>query len=96
MTTYKEIKITNKAHAAYIADAVAALYNDMEWLTNDEMDQILVFKRNANADSSIHTDWVAIPAIYCDETTEFTTLRGASVRLDSSKWGEYVVTETEW
>lgn len=90
MTTYKEIKITNKAHAAYITDAVNALLNDMDWITTD--DQMVIFK--ITNDTKI--DWVAIPTMYCDETTEFATLRGATVRLDSSKWGEYVVTETEW
>ncbi len=92
---YKQININNKAHAAYISDAIAALYNDMDWLTENEMDCILVFKKNAAKDLSTHADWVAIPDMYCDETTEFTTLRGATVRLDGSKWGEYVVTETE-
>jgi hypothetical protein len=92
---YKQISTSNKAHAAYIADAITALFNDMDWLTENEMDQIIVFKKNAAKDLSSHTDWVAIPEMYCDETTEFTTLRGATVRLDSSKWGEYVVTEVE-
>lgn len=89
MTTYKNISITNKTHAAYIADAVNALLNDMDWITAD--DEIEIFKGT----DGTKIDWVAIPAVYCDETTEFTTLKGKMVRLDSSKWGEYVVTETE-
>lgn len=90
MTTYKNISITNKAHAAYIADAVNALLNDMDWITAD--DEIEIFKGT----DGTKIDWVAIPAVYCDETTTFTTLKGKTVRLDSSKWGEYVVTETEF
>ena len=89
MTTYKNISRTNKAHAAYIADAVTALLSDMDWITAD--DEIEIFKGT----NGTKIDWVAIPAVYCDETTEFTTLRGIAVRLDSSKWGEYIVTETE-
>ncbi len=92
MTTYKQISRTNKAHAAYIADAIEALYADMDWLTSDDMDQVEIFKGT----NGTKIDWVAIPAIYCDETTEFTTLKGITVRLDSSRWGEYIVTETEW
>jgi len=91
--TFKAISRTNRAHAAYIADALDALLSDMDWLDGSE--EIIVFKKNAATDLSAHTDWVAIPAVYCDETTEFTTLRGTTVRLDSSKWGEYVVTEAE-
>ena len=90
MTTYKAISIKNTAHAAYITDAVNALLNDMDWITRD--DEIIIFKGTEGT----KIDWVAIPAVYCDETTEFTTLKGKTVRLDSSKWGDYVVTETEW
>lgn len=84
---FKHISITNKAHAAYIADAIAALYADMDWLTADDMNDIRVYHTR--------TDWVAIPAIYCDETTEFTTLNGLTVRLDSGRWGEEIITEVE-
>lgn len=92
MTNYKEISRNNKANAAYIKDAIEALYNDMDWLTANELDMVLVFKANAAKDLSTHTDYVAIPDVYCDETTEFTTLQGKTVRLDSSKWGEYIIT----
>lgn len=87
---FKQISITNTAHAAYIADAIDNLLSDMDWITTD--DEILIFKGKSNG----HIDWVAIPAVYCDETTEFTTLRGATVRLDGDQRGEYVVSATEW
>lgn len=93
---FKNISITNKTHAAYIADAIAALYADMDWLTADDLNMVRIYKKNAAKDLSTHTDYVAIPDVYCDEGTEFTTLRGATVRLDSGKWGEEIITETEW
>lgn len=87
MANFKEISRNSRNHSAYVADAIQILTSECDWVSADDQN-ILVF-------TDKHGDFVAIPDIYCDETTEFTTTKGNMVRLDSGKRGDYVVTVIE-
>jgi hypothetical protein len=72
--TYKEIKRLTGNNIGYAAAALARTIEENDWITGAESDNI-VYLRNSN------NDWVAIPDYYCDEDSEFNTVRGVSVKL---------------
>lgn len=84
MTIYTEISRKSQSHAAYVADAIALLIEDCDWV-NASDDNILVFTNK-------HGDFVAIPDIYYGEGTEFNTTKGVSVIL-TDKNGKYIAVE---
>lgn len=87
MTIYTEISRNSRNNAAYVADAIALLVEDCDWV-NATDENILVFTNK-------HGDFVAIPDIYYGEGTEFNTTKGASVTLEANAKGNYIAVVAE-
>lgn len=88
MTTYNEIKRTTGNNKSYAAAALNTLTETCWWVASDASD--IVYMRTQE------NDWVAIPAVYCDEGVEFTTVSGASVIMTvSDKTFNYIAIEAK-
>ena len=74
MTTYTQIKRLSGNNIGYAENAIATLTETCWWIDASDLDRhdIIFFRSRDN-------DWVAIPAAYEDEGTEFYTTRGALV-----------------
>lgn len=79
---YTEIRKITGNNKGYAAAALAKTIEECWWITGDE-GNIVYLRTKEN-------DWVAIPDVYYDEGTEFTTVGGASVVLTSDKNYNYV------
>ena len=88
MNTYKEIKRITGNNKAYAAIALNRTITENDWITGSD-DDAIVYLRNAE------NDWVAIPAHYYDEGTEFNTVNGKSVILTADSNYNYIAIEAE-
>ena len=88
MTTYNEIKRITGNNKTYAAAALSVLTETCWWITGVESEGIVYLKTQSN-------DWVAIPDVYYDEGTEFTTVNGKSVVLTSDSDYNYIAVEAE-
>lgn len=86
--TYTEIKRITGTNKVYAKMALDTLTETCWWIDGSEGNIVYLRTRD--------NDWVAIPDVYCDEGTAFTTTRGNSVALlGGDGWGSYTATEAE-
>ena len=83
--TYKEIRKITGNNKSYAEAALETLKSTCDWITGDE-GMTVYLRSNDN-------DWVAILDVYCDEGTEFTSVRGNHVTLSYNSNSDYIAVE---
>ncbi len=79
MTTYTRIKRLTGNNNGYAEVAIATLEETCWWIdAKRDAEDIIVLRHTTS------NDWVAIPAAYEDEGTEFVTVHGKSVTLTAN------------